>query len=264
MQDMMICFYRRVMIMNRRISEKDLKLIISLFAILILVGSYQFGYRKFTARAEELYSENEELDAKFDELSSLQGSKGDYLSQIDEMQGNIKAILDKYPAALTQEKIMMFLLELEEYADMDINNISFQDVNQFYSTTNSSENSEVSIQNDQDNINTLNQEETSEDDIKYEDLVITGYQTAIVINYRTNYKGLKKAIDYINKNEDKMNINDLSASFDNTTGNLTGSMTINLFSIMGTDKVYEEPKINGGRIGTDNIFGTVEAPVIED
>jgi hypothetical protein len=58
-----------------------------------------------------------------------------------------------------------------------------------------------------------------------------------------------------------MNISDLTAAFDSTTGNLAGTMTIHLYAVNGTGKKYLEPQIAGLDIGTDNIFGTFELPV---
>jgi outer membrane murein-binding lipoprotein Lpp len=268
--------------MNRRISEKDLKLLIFFFALLILIASYQLGYRKFTTKAEELSTENQELTKKVDELEGKQGSKEEYISQTEEMNKKMDTILEQYPAKLTQEKITMFVLALEKYADMKVSSISFQEITEFFSMTDLAtkreENALSSINDIESTIASDTSQDTdvnqvaASDEAKKEnsakgnakDLNITGYQTAITLNYQTNYEGLKKCVDYINRNEDKMTIHDLSASFDSSTGNLTGSMTINLYSITGTDKVYEEPEINGGRIGTKNIFGTFELPVTNE
>ena len=82
------------------------------------------------------------------------------------------------------------------------------------------------------------------------------------ITYRTTYEGFKECMDYINQYEERMNVENVTASYDATTGNLTGTMVINLFAMSGTDNQYQKPEVSGITIGTDNIFGTAEIPML--
>lgn len=85
----------------------------------------------------------------------------------------------------------------------------------------------------------------------------TGYRVTVDISYSTTYQGIKNVIDMVNKHKDKVRIQSLSASFDTTSGVLSGSMTLNFYAIGGNGKPYKAPSIKGIPIGTDNIFGTV-------
>jgi hypothetical protein len=55
-----------------------------------------------------------------------------------------------------------------------------------------------------------------------------------------------------------MNIEDVSVTYDTSTGNLMGNMKINMFSLIGSEvlKGYEPPYINDINTGRENIFGT--------
>lgn len=85
----------------------------------------------------------------------------------------------------------------------------------------------------------------------------TGYQMSVNISYSTTYPGIKRVIDMINKHKNKVRIQTISAAYDNTTGDLTGSMTLNFYAIGGSGKKYKAPEIKGIPLGLDNIFGTV-------
>ena len=44
-----------------------------------------------------------------------------------------------------------------------------------------------------------------------------------------------------------------------STGNLSGSISVNLFFMGGTGQTYTEPDAGSVAYGTDNIFGTIES-----
>jgi hypothetical protein len=86
--------------------------------------------------------------------------------------------------------------------------------------------------------------------------VMQGTQSSITMNFGATYKEFKKLVDYIANYPDKTVIDSVSVSYDNTTGNLTGSLVLKRFALTGTGKVYQIPMIEDINIGTDNIFGT--------
>ena len=55
-----------------------------------------------------------------------------------------------------------------------------------------------------------------------------------------------------------MTLDNVNASYDTSTGNLTGTIIVNMFSMTGTDNSYSEPDAGAVAYGTDNIFGTIE------
>ena len=82
------------------------------------------------------------------------------------------------------------------------------------------------------------------------------YKQPLSFSYTATYEGLKKAVDFINNYKERMNVESLSASFDSLTGQLMGTISLNLFSVVGGNEKYEEPETGITDIGTENIFGT--------
>lgn len=58
--------------------------------------------------------------------------------------------------------------------------------------------------------------------------------------------------------ENKKSISNLSLSYEEQTGNIRGSMVVNMFSLTGTERTYESPSIPGIGVGTDNLFKSSE------
>ena len=50
----------------------------------------------------------------------------------------------------------------------------------------------------------------------------------------------------------------MNASYDTSTGYLTGSIVVNMFSMTGTGNTYTEPDAGQVAYGTSNLFGTLE------
>ena len=57
-----------------------------------------------------------------------------------------------------------------------------------------------------------------------------------------------------------MVVDTVTASYDGTTGNLVGNMTINMYTVAGTERMYEKPYVPAMNMGIENIFGTIEIP----
>lgn len=88
----------------------------------------------------------------------------------------------------------------------------------------------------------------------------TGMKSAVSISFKTTYEGLKKTIDFVHESSRRMTIGELNTTYDTATGNLTGSMTINMYMLTGSgvEKTYEPPAMDDIKTERDNIFGTLK------
>lgn len=254
-----------------KITEKEKRLLLILVTVLILVISYQFGYQKFHSMATELESSNQELTGRLMELQQKQAKKQKMIDETIGYKNSANAILKQYPEALTQEKNIIFVTELEQHTEMKINSIAFNELTPFYtpegvSTTNSTTTqtdviteTENSVQGEAAEVeqvaNNLSTENKPSENTSQNSLI--GYESAIILTYQSTYEGLKKAIDFINSYHEKRHISDITASFDMTTGNLSGTISVALYEADGGVK-YEAPILNDIGVGKDNIFGTFE------
>ena len=84
------------------------------------------------------------------------------------------------------------------------------------------------------------------------------YRTQDTVQFSGTYKSLKEAVKYLADQSGRMTLDNVNASFDSSTGNLTGTMTINIFSMTGGSTSFSAADAGSTVYGTDNIFGTIE------
>lgn len=214
-----------------KISEKQIRLVILLAIAMIFFGVYRFGYLKYEEKADDLKEKNEALNERVNQLTILEKKKDSYKKDIEASLAKIVDITEKYGPSYTPEKSLIFLVGLEKYAKVEIPSVSFGATAEIYTST--------SV-------------------LPTNGMGLSVFTSPLSITYRTTYEGLKECMDYINHHEERMNVESITASYDATTGNLTGTMVINLYAMSGTDKQYQKPEVAGISIGTDNIFGTAE------
>lgn len=233
---------------NKKISTREFKLLFVFFTLLILYASYQFGYLKYTNKTEKLMEESRTLENQLSELKKKDSNKEKMIKEIEEFNQKKDSMLEEFPGGVTEEKITMFVVDMENYASAQVSTISFDGIQAFYSP-------DIALSGD------MITEETNTSTETMTDVNITGYQTTVLLSYQATYAGLKKCIDYINTYKEKINIGGLTATFDSASGNLTGTITLIVYSLSGTDKRYQAPQIAGIEIGRENIFGTFEIPL---
>lgn len=246
-----------------------------MLSLLILGGTYQFVYVKNMNQVDIMNDEITALESRLSELQRKVNDRDTILAENASIQQEIDGIINTYGNGASEEKSLMMVKNLEDNTDMVIASVTFSEAEYFFNGT------ELESDRDQSAVaNMVTNEEKSE--VSVEDLAeadqpvtqeqqevtqvsalgsLSGYKTTIGITFRISYDGLKKCIDYINHYPEKSNVSDLTLTYDTETGNLAGTMTFNMYHILGPDRSYQEPVIGSIDIGTQNIFGTIGLPV---
>lgn len=214
-----------------KIDPKQLRLLLAITMILILFCAYQFGYMKYLNKTETVEEETVVLQQRYDDLSAQVAQEAFFKEGIATNQANMKAIMNQYGPGNSPEKSTKFLIDLSNTTGIEIPTVSFSPEDLIFEST---------------TVPSVN------------GLGIFTYHSTLSITFRATYQALKDSIDIINSNPEKMNIASISASYDTETGNLSGTLVINQYAMIGTGKTYEPPVIDGVNIGTDSIFGTYE------
>ncbi len=220
--------------MNAKIlNNEQTKLIVILLAVVMLFFSYQFGFSRYNDKTAAINEENKTLKEKQEELQGLVDKQTIYEDGITKYSKLIEEFTDRYGAGISIDKIIMFLVSLEKESDMEISAASLG--------------TETLILN----------EENIPSDIS-EQGILYAYSIPVSVTYKTTYEGYKKCMTYINEYKERINVTDLNTTYDAQTGNLTGTMTLSMYYLTGTDKPFERPEISDINLGTGNIFGTLE------
>ena len=206
-----------------KISKKEAGLLIGLFGILLLAGSYALVYNPYQDKIASLEMELNSLKQEEEQYASMQSNMLFYQEGIERLTEENAWILEQFPAGITPESEIMFVVELEDQVDVEIPSISYGSASSIGGGASG----------------------------------IEAFQIPMSVSYKTTYQGLKDTITYANEHEDRMVIDTVSLSYDRSTGDIAGSMLFNLYYMTGTEKVYEDPIVPNMNMGVDNIFGTI-------
>lgn len=80
------------------------------------------------------------------------------------------------------------------------------------------------------------------------------YKYQVTFSYTGSYSELKRAIGFIEDYGERTTVNDITSTYDETTQDLTGSITLNMYTLSGTAQQYTAPSVSGS-VGNSNIFG---------
>lgn len=229
--------------MNKRLSQKDMKLLIILLAILILAGAYQFVYVKNMDQLDVIQDENAQLQTKLMDLRNKESKRADVEKENEQIKKDITAKINAYGTGASNEKSIMFIRNIEIDNEVQIGSATLMEPAYFLSPVELDNGTNPEVYN----INAME-----------------GYQSTVLIDFRSSYDGLKKSIDYINQYGEKSTIDEITISYDSETGNLGGTLSISSYHLMGPGRYYSDPVIGGVDIGMDNIFGTIDLPVAEE
>ena len=214
-----------------QISQKSIQYVLLLLILAIGICAYEFGYVKYIEKAASVKDECKQIEAQIAELNEKEASRAQWEEGIAESEQKISEILAKYGAGNTPEKSIMFVRGLEKATSATIPNVSFNTDNVIFVSPDVDENGNPKVEMD---------------------------STYIAISYNTTYNGLKRIMDYINTYKERMNVNSFSANYNQENGQLAGNMIINLYSVKDADHEYTDPAVPGVKLGTDNIFGTID------
>ena len=206
-------------------------------ALIILFVAYKFFYSEDVAKAEKVQGEIDALVIRENELNEKSANRPMYESGIAASKDIIDTVLALYGPGNTPEKTIMLIVDLCKMTGVTIPNVSFQNDTLVYASE------------------TLN--EKGDPELKI-------FQGRTNISISCGYTQFKKLTDYINSYPERMNAENFSITYDAGTGQLSVSMSVNLYAVTDDKHEYVAPVIEGIELGTDNIFKTYEPPVVDE
>lgn len=268
-----------------KISTRDKKILLMFLGILIFAASYFFYYRPTMEEVQIIQQENVNLSNRLEELLELAQNKDFYEGETKEMQTKISEYCQKFPYTVRPEDGIVLAMNMEKAMDIKIGNVGLGELEYVYSIDGNAQENAVTLpeetlmekgnENTQQQINEIEGVEEMPDAIDnsevdpsnaalespgadQEQLSPVLYRTKDSMQFQCTYKSLKEMVKYLGSQSGRMTLDNINASFDSTTGNLSGTMTVNLYSMVGGGSTYTAPDAGRVKLGTKNIFGTIE------
>lgn len=250
------------------LSPKDTRMVLFLLGAVLVACAYFFVFRGNTSKAEEIKTSNTELQNTLDELISLESQKEATEEDTRLKQEEMREIINQFPSELTQEKVISIIDDMEKKTKVRFPSISMEMNMQFFPDPAAVAAEQAAAEQaaaEQAEGETPAEGEASAEgepvleETKIPDDIITtdgliGYVSTISIGYTGKYNDIKKMINYINKSEDKMRIDRINFGFDNSTGELSGTVDISMYSMYGNGKEYVAPNIKNVATKIESLF----------
>ena len=263
-----------------KVSMRDKKILLIFIGILVFFVGWYFGYRPQMEKADQIEDLNGALEEQLQDLLELAANKDFYVSETASIKDKISEYISEFPADVRPEDGIVLANKMENELGFQITNVgvgekefvasidgsSEEDLAQSQDQT-MSEQANAQTQEQIDNIEGTdsqaeeelqNASDAAAADQSSDSQIPVLYRTQVTLQFNGTYAGLKKAVLYVADQSGRMTLDNVNASYDTSTGNLTGTIIVNIFSMSGTERTYTEPDAGSVAYGTDNIFGTVE------
>lgn len=252
-----------------KVSKRDILLLVGFLGILAAVCSYLFVFQPTMEKADALEQENLQLQSRINDLNLKMAQKDSYVDETERMKRETDAIYQRFPVDVREEDGVLLAVNQELIAPMVISSISIgacepvampdiqqEDVDHTYEIA---EVEEYEAQEGiaDDTAAAAGSVEASAAGV--EDSVSMLMERNVTINYVVSYEGLKRGIKNISAQDNRMSISNLTVTYDETTGLLAGTTSVDMYCVPGQpDKEYVQPALSSVLLGTNNIFGSIE------
>lgn len=261
------------------ISMRDKKLLLMFSGVAVFGLGWFFGYRPQMEEAANIEAANKPLEERLSNLLELAGNRDFYISETENAQNKINEYVSKFPSDVKEENGIVLAQNIENSLGMQISNVGIA-TKEFVASIDGSTEEEIAEQNEtmSEQANSQTREQIDEiegtDSKAAEELQNASdiaaaqadstsqtpvlYRTQDTLEFTGTYANLKDVVAYLAEQTGRLTIDNMNASYDTSTGYLTGSIVVNMFSMTGTGNIYTEPDAGQVAYGTSNLFGTLE------
>ena len=261
------------------ISMRDKKLLLMFSGVAVFGLGWFFGYRPQMEEAANIEAANKPLEERLSNLLELAGNRDFYISETESAQNKINEYVAKFPSDVKEENGIVLAQNIENSLGMQISNVGIA-TKEFVASIDGSTEEEIAEQNEtmSEQANSQTREQIDEiegtDSKAAEELQNASdiaaaqadstsqtpvlYRTQDTMQFTGTYANLKDVVAYLAAQSGRLTIDNMNASYDTSTGYLTGSIVVNMFSMTGTGNTYTEPDAGQVAYGTSNLFGTLE------
>ena len=222
-----------------KIKKNEVMFLLAALGVLAAVLVYVQVYVPTLEETDLLTAENSQHASRVAELEAIADKMDTYIDETKDMIVDVNATFAHFPSESRAEDAIMYAVELESQdKDTYISAIGITDPAIVYTAAPT----------------TVKLNETDEESERTYELA----KQQITYSQQFDYDGMKRFVNSIVQDPDRRAIETVTMAYDSGTGHLLGTTSMNLFTLLGTDKEYEATQIPHMSIGTDNIFGTFD------
>lgn len=250
-----------------KISKRDKMLLLIVGGLAVVLCTYYFVFLNFQEKTEVLETENVVLEDVIVKLKDLDKNREQYLADTEKYTEDNERIKEEFPAGMEEEDDILYIDGLEgtlsEFYASSVGMPSSVGYELTYPTVET-----ISVDAMLQGTVTAAAETTAEDteegtadgatltaDSIYPSCQL--WYVPVTTTYEVNYLSFKQLVKAITDDSDKKSVEDISITYNEENGILSGTLTSNFYYLSGTDEVYSTPDVAGVPVGTSNPFRSV-------
>jgi len=224
-----------------KLGAKEKNLIIGLLGIIIAAVVWMFVASPLKDKKDALVNENASLKVTKDEYEAVNAQRKKYEEGITTLTNERATLLEAYPAGMAREDEIMYWANMERTnaGQLALTNIVMNNLEEVFAEDYKASSGEGATQ-------------------------LHLYKAPVSYTYLSTYEGLKNMVKYVFAQEDKKSIEGLEASFNESTGNLEGSLNVNMYYMVGTGNEVVPVKIPTVPTGVNNVFRADNEKIVTD
>lgn len=248
-------------------SKRDRNILLVVAGVLVVLAVYFFVFLNLQEKTEALKQENQILDDVIVKLKDLDKNREQYLADTEQFKEENQEIKEEFPAGMKEEDDILYINGLEgslgEYYASALGMPSAVNYEAAYpvpetinvdemlaGTTTAATDTAAAADDTASTDGAVLSDASAYTDVKL-------YYVPVSTAFDVNYVSFKQLITAMAGDADKKSIEEVSLTYNEETGLLSGTMTSNFYYMQGTDEVYETPDVNGVSVGTSNPFRSV-------
>ena len=236
-------------LIKTNISTRDKKLILMLSGIVIFALGYFGAFRPLMDKADEMKTANEPLEAKLAQLEEIEENKDYYISETENYNQKVTDYTAMFPADVKEEDAIILARDMEQKTGIR----AFQlDISPQELT------SSLTLDDYDEDFNEIEQE-TDVQQLVADSSGMELYRMRNSFDFNGTYDAVKNVIDALMQDGRRMTVDSLDIDFSASTGDVGGTMVVNMYSMTGTGREYTAPDTGVTRMGSSNLFGTISS-----
>lgn len=255
-----------------KMSMRDKRILLMLLGIVVFVLGYFLVFQPQMAKAEEIEAQNVPLREKLNQLVEIEENQDYYISETNKYNQHVTDYTNMFPSDVKEEDAVLLGKGMEDKLGMWIFKMDFADQEFVASLDTSGLNngsegddstlSEQANQPTKDQINEIEGTDGTEADtsVAPDSLDLNSvalYRVKNTMEFNGTYQELKDLVDYLAADASRLTIDSVDIDFSASTGDLGGTVVVNMYSMTGTGRTYTTPDISSVVLGNHNLFGTL-------
>jgi len=229
---------------------KKISPFLALFGVVAAIAVYFLFFQKMEEQTAEVKADCVAMEEDIKVYKEWEQNKDYYVEETEAMTTEIAELVNEFPSYALPEDDIKLAYELDNRTNTNfvyIDNLGFADPQALYTA-------------DYSGIDLSESTGAVDTTIPYPIYVL--YNATTSYGIESSYDGVKEMIRVIQSQAERKGIEAVELSMDSSTGMLSGSVVMNTYYLDGSEKPYAQPSLTPVIKGTENPFGTLDAPEV--